>query len=86
MFPRSTMIEHHLRYNHYPPITTPGAVDIAIQAIELCEQGLDDNEIVIEGRGRVVAPDSSEPVTATEIVEHWHLEGFLELDIIEGRC
>jgi hypothetical protein len=80
LFSRTTMIEHHLRYNHYPPITSSNAVDIALQAIYLCEQERDDEPVQISGQYVHAGGGHGEVVTAGEIVEGWHLSEFIELD------
>jgi hypothetical protein len=67
MFPRRTMLEHHLRYNHFPPVSVvfTSAAEQAIDAVNA-----DDAE------RRVNLPNGI-TLHAHEIVEQLHLESFL---------
>ncbi len=67
MFSRRTMLEHHLRYNHYPPISVSFA-DVAEQAIDACEFGDDERKITMP---------NGVTLHAHEIVEQLHLDSFL---------
>lgn len=68
MFPKSTMLENHLRYNHFPPVGYEwiGPAQAAITAVEE-----DDpyRPIDVPGGGTM---------KAGYIVEGLHLEGFIE--------
>jgi len=61
-------IRHHLQYNHYPPVHE-SFVPVAQKAIELVNKGEYSTKIEMPN-GRVL--------TAADIVEGLHLDGFLE--------
>jgi hypothetical protein len=69
MFPRTTMLHHHLNYNMFPPC--PNAFDCALAAIDAVEDGRLDALITLPG---------GQMWMAHEIVEELHLECFIDYD------
>jgi hypothetical protein len=73
MFSRTVMLEHHLRYNHFPPLSTE-LVEYAESAIDACNEGDWDREITLIG------PQGVAIVRAGDLVEGLHLDCFIEGD------
>lgn len=66
----------HMTSNHYPPYPTE-LIDVAQQAIEMYNSGLQDELIPLpEG---ITYKDHS-LITVEEAIEEFHLEGFLTTD------
>lgn len=82
MFSRSTMLEHHLRYNHFPPVPT-GVLPFAEAALEMAADERWDDVVTMphgedgEGTATLTRPDGRE-VTVRELIEELHLDCFLE--------
>lgn len=82
MFTRRTMLEHHLQYDHYPPVPT-GVIPFAEAALEMAADGRWDDVVTMphgdngEGTATLIRPDGRE-VTVAELIEDLHLDGFLE--------
>jgi hypothetical protein len=72
MFDRSTMLRHHLQYNHYPPLPA-SLVEPCEAALEACEA--DEGGKLIELPADYVA---GLEVAAAAIVEAFHLDDFLD--------
>ena len=74
-----TMLEYHLQYNHFPPQPV-GLVPFAAKAIELANDDDLDGfvEIPTDQGVQALVRDHGDYVTARELVDELHLEGFLE--------
>jgi hypothetical protein len=71
MFSRTTMLHHHLVYNHYPPLPEKW-VSAAEEAIDAYNDGEPDRLIQLPGT------DTS--FYASTLVEDWHLDEFIQYE------
>jgi hypothetical protein len=64
-FPRSVMLAHHIRFNHYPP--PPNLDDV----VKVCSMAID--AINAGEPTKVLCKVNGKPTTAAEVAETWHL-------------
>ena len=67
------MLRHHLGYNHFPPVSP----DFDYVAAEAIEAGRD------EDWGREITLPTGTVLTACEVVEQLHLDGWLHVEVVE---
>jgi hypothetical protein len=69
------MLWHHLRHNHYPPVS-PAIDPFVVKAIAM---GRVDDEVTLTvgGDERTLLVDGK-PVTANQLIEHFHLDIFVD--------
>lgn len=68
MFSRDTMLDHHLRYDHFPSQTV---------WFDTCREAIDAINGDPNGEHRVLGPDGYETIDAWNVIEAFHLDGFL---------
>jgi hypothetical protein len=76
---RSIAIEHHLQYNHYPPLPL-SLVPVAEEAIDAVSDGDFQREIALP---KGLNYRGAETTTAIDAVEAMHLDDFIDTDDVE---
>ena len=69
-------LHYHLTANHYPPITSPSALEAAEETVLRMYAGEELDEELVLPSGRRVRRQDGTPVTYWEIAEAFHLWEF----------